>query len=82
MMSSCLLISYCWHVNFIILLPYSVLTPPPSLSRTKIISCMHDNILYLQNNITHPNSDPKLASNTKGGDEDILQHHCYLVTLF
>ena len=55
--------------------------PPLSLSRTEIISRMHDNVLYLQNNITHAILDVR-GSNTKGGNQDFLQHHCYLVQLF
>ena len=36
--------------------------PAPSLSPTEIISHLHDNILHLQNNITHPISDPQAAT--------------------
>ena len=36
--------------------------PPLSLSRTEIISRMHVNILYLQNNITHPIPNPQAAT--------------------
>ena len=36
--------------------------PPLSLSRTEIISRMHDNVLYLQNNITHAILDVRGAT--------------------
>ena len=64
----------------LVLLPHCK-PPPLSLSRTEIISRMHDIVLYLQNNITHPILDVR-GSNTKGGNEDFLQHHCDLVQLF
>ena len=42
---------------------------------------MHDNVLYLQNNVTHAILDVR-GSNTKDGNQDFLQHHCELAQLF
>ena len=55
--------------------------PPLSLSGNEIISRMHDNVLYLQNNIMHAILEVR-SSNTKAGNQDFLQQHCYLVQLF
>ena len=55
--------------------------PPFHYHASEIISRMHDIVLYLQNNITHAILDVR-GSNTKGGNQDFLQHHCDLVRLF